>query len=89
MWMRVTGSAGIGDALQHVRRAAGVTQAELAARLDVTRTTVIDMERGRPTAVARLVDSFSTLGYDIVLVPRGARVEVHELPDDHRGAPAS
>ena len=78
MWVRVKGSRNLGEALEQVRREAGVTQSELAERLDVTRTTVIDMEKGRPAAVRRLVDALSILGYDIVMVPRGATVEVRE-----------
>jgi transcriptional regulator with XRE-family HTH domain len=76
MWVRVNGSRGLGEALELVRREAGLTQADLAERLDVTRTTVIDMEKGRPTAMRRLVDGLSVLGYDLVIVPRAARVEV-------------
>lgn len=77
MWVRVKGSRNVGEALAQVRRETGLTQSELAERLDVTRTTVIDMEKGRPAAVRRLVDAFSMLGYDVVIVPRGTRVEVH------------
>jgi transcriptional regulator with XRE-family HTH domain len=76
MWIRVNGSRNLGEALEQVRRETGLTQAELAERLDVTRTTVIDMEKGRPAAMRRLVDGLSILGYDLVIVPRGVRVEV-------------
>ena len=76
MWIRVKGSSNLGLALEQARRETGLTQAELAERLDVTRSTVIDMEKGRPAALRRLVDGFSILGYDIVVVPRGARIEV-------------
>jgi DNA-binding transcriptional regulator YiaG len=78
MWVRVKGSRHLGEALEQVRRGTGLTQAELAERLDVTRTTVIDMEKGRPAAIRRLVDWLSILGYDLVIVPRGARVTVVE-----------
>ncbi len=76
MWIRVNGSRNLGEALEQVRRETGLTQAELAERLDVTRTTVIDMEKGRPAVLRRLVDGLSILGYDLVIVPRGARVSV-------------
>jgi len=76
MWIRVKGGSDLGQAREQVRRETGLSQAELAERLDVTRTTVIDMEKGRPAAMRRLVDGFSILGYDLVVVPRGARIEV-------------
>lgn len=87
MWVRVAGSRNLGNALEQVRRTAGVTQVELAERLAVTRTTVIDMEKGRPAALRRLVDACSILGYDVVLVPRGARVEVSEQGSAADGSP--
>ena len=83
MWIRVKGSRDLGEALEQVRRETGLTQAELAGHLDVTRTTVIDMEKGRPAAMRRLVDGLSILGYDLVIVPRGARVAVVE-PENAR-----
>jgi len=47
MWIRVNRSRNLGEAIEQVRRETGLTPAELAERLDVTRTTVIDMEKGR------------------------------------------
>jgi HTH-type transcriptional regulator/antitoxin HipB len=81
MWMRVKGARGLGDALGAIRKDAGLTQVELAERLEVSRTTVLDMEKTRPAALQRLVDAFAMLGYDIVVVPRGARVVVEERHD--------
>jgi hypothetical protein len=40
------------------------------------RTTVIDMEAGRNSAVNRFVGLFNRMGYDLIAVPRGARVMV-------------
>ncbi len=40
------------------------------------RTTVIDIEAGRNTAVNRFVGLFNRMGYDLIAVPRGARVTV-------------
>jgi transcriptional regulator with XRE-family HTH domain len=53
-----------------------MTQAEIARRLDMNRTTVIDMEAGRNSAVNRFVALFNRMGYDLIAVPRGARVVV-------------
>ncbi len=78
MWLRVKGARGLGEALAAARKAAGYTQFELAERLKVTRTTVLDMEKARPSALQRLVDAFAVLGYDVIIVPRSARVIVDE-----------
>ncbi len=83
MWIRVNGGRNLGEAIEQVRRETGLTQAELAERLDVTRTTVIDMEKGRPAAMRRLVDGLSILGYDLIIVPRGAHVAVADPENAH------
>jgi transcriptional regulator with XRE-family HTH domain len=75
-WFWLRGDRGAGRALVGVRRAAGLTQAEIAARLGMDRTTVIDIEAGRNTAVNRFVGLFNRMGYDLIAVPRGARVTV-------------
>lgn len=47
VWVRVKGSRNFGEALARVCRERGLTQSQHAEHLDVTRTTVIDMEKGR------------------------------------------
>jgi DNA-binding XRE family transcriptional regulator len=78
MWLRPRGQTALAQAISACRQAAGLTQAELAHRLHVNRTTVIDMEAGRNQAVARAVDALSVLGYDVIVVPRSASVTVTE-----------
>lgn len=78
MWLRPRGHDALAQALSACRQAAGLTQAQLAHRLHVNRTTVIDMEAGRHRAVARAVEALSVLGYDLVVVPRNASVTVTE-----------
>jgi len=75
-WFWLRGDTGAGRALAGARHAAGVTQAELAARLGVDRTTVVNLEAGRNGAVSRLIRAFNRLGYDLIAVPRTARVTV-------------
>ena len=81
-WFWLRGDGGAGRALAGVRHAAGLTQAEIARRLGMNRTTVIDMEAGRSSAVNRFVGLFNRMGYDLIAVPRGTRVTVeadHEI----------
>lgn len=75
-WFWLRGDGGPGRALAGVRHTAGLTQAEIARRLGMDRTTVIDMEAGRNSAVNRFVGLFNRMGYDLIAVPRGARVMV-------------
>ncbi len=78
MWLRPRGRDALAQALAASRQAAGLTQEELARRLHVNRTTVIDMEAGRNQALSRAADAFSLLGYDLIVVPRSAKVVVTE-----------
>jgi transcriptional regulator with XRE-family HTH domain len=75
-WFWLRGHGGAGRALAGVRHAAGITQAEIASRLGMDRTTVIDIEAGRNAAVNRFVALFNRMGYDLIAVPRGVRVTV-------------
>lgn len=78
MWYWIRGDRGIGNALSGARRAAGITQAQLADRLRANRSTIIEMEAGRNPAIARLIEAFNLMGFDLVAIPRGARVTVEE-----------
>jgi transcriptional regulator with XRE-family HTH domain len=75
-WYWLRGSDGAGQALAGVRRTAGLTQAELADRLGIDRTTMLNMEAGRNPAINRFIGAFDHFGYDLVAVPRGAQVSV-------------
>jgi transcriptional regulator with XRE-family HTH domain len=65
-----------------VRRAAGLTQQQVADQVHLDRTTVLNMEAGRNPAVARFVRLFGWLGYDLIAVPRGSRVLVETRSED-------
>lgn len=45
------------------------------------RTTVLNMEAGRNPAVARFIELFRSMGYDLIAVPHNApvRVDVHHV----------
>lgn len=75
-WFWLRGEGGAGRALAGVRHAAGLTQQQIADRLRMDRTTVLNMEAGRNPAVNRFVALFSWMGYDLIAVPRGAKVTV-------------
>lgn len=63
----------LGLALQQARKAAGLSQRELAARMGITQRYVSEMESGRPVAaVARLVEALHEVGAVLtVAIPEG------------------
>jgi transcriptional regulator with XRE-family HTH domain len=83
-WFWLRGETGAGQALAGVRREAGLTQQQIADRLNMDRTTVLNMEAGRNPAVNRFVRLFGWMGYDLIAVPRGAKVSV-DTPTDAGG----
>lgn len=53
----------LGLAVRHARRAAGLTQRELAARLDVSQRWLSELETGKPKVLDRgLFDVIAKLG---------------------------
>jgi len=80
MWLRPRGSTALAAALVACRQHAGLTQQVLAGRLRIDRTTLLDMEAGRNRALTRWAEAMSVLGYDVVVVPRGAKVTVEDPP---------
>ena len=60
---RVYTAASLGAAIKHYRQMAGLSQAELAARLGLNRTYLSDLERGKETEqLRRLVHVLKQLG---------------------------
>jgi DNA-binding XRE family transcriptional regulator len=78
MWFRISTDKSLSDTLAAIRRESGVSQAELAQRIQSDRTTVVRLESGRLEAFTRLTSAFAILGYDLIAVPRGATVTVEE-----------
>lgn len=80
MGFRLRGPGALGQAIAscRCRRASGFTQEQLAGRLRIHRTTLIDMEARRGQALARAVEALGLLGFDLIVVPRTARVTVTE-----------
>jgi HTH-type transcriptional regulator/antitoxin HipB len=54
-WMRVTNAAGLGAVLRDARRRQGMTQAQLAESVGVSRAWVVAVESGSPNARLDLV----------------------------------
>ncbi len=84
-WFRARTQAGLGRAIRRARQTAGFSQDELAAEATTSRPTLSRLERGASVASKTVLAAAAACGYEIVLVPRGARVTVG--PPDAEGAP--
>jgi HTH-type transcriptional regulator/antitoxin HipB len=78
MWYRVRSEESFGEALAEIRREAGLSQHELAQRVNVDRMTISRLENGIPTIFTRVFRILSLSGYDLIIVPRGSHVTVEE-----------
>jgi len=81
-WFRARTPGALGDALRRARETTGLTQSELAGRASSSRPTLSRLERGAPVASSTLLDVAAACGYELVLVPRGARLVVEAPTPD-------
>lgn len=77
-WFRVRSLQALGSALSEIRQAAGLSQSDAAEGTHTSRPTVSRMERGQQVSTATVIDMLAVTGYDVVLVPRGARLKVEQ-----------
>lgn len=71
----------IGAIVRRARRNAGISQAELGARIGLRQATVSKLERGEPaTQIKTLLDVLAALGLEIIIDSRG-RVSGEDLED--------
>lgn len=76
LWFRARSPHALGTAVASARRARGLTQTELAGRTSSSRATVSRLERGGSTTTDTLLDALARCGYEVVVVPRDAKVTV-------------
>jgi DNA-binding XRE family transcriptional regulator len=75
-FFRARSASGLASAVRGVRTASGRTQTEMAEAIRSSRPTISRMERGLPTATDTLIDALTECGYELIVIPRGARVTV-------------
>ena len=74
---RVVDAADLGRAAREARITKGIDQAELAARMGVSRMTISRLERGENVSQTTAIRALSECGYRIEVLPKLARIEVH------------
>ncbi len=62
----------LGRAIRHLRVGRGLTQAQLAAWLGVSRQTMVSLERGGPVAMTVAMRALAMLGAKAVVAPKNA-----------------
>lgn len=75
-WYRARGSGDLGRAFRTIRKSASETQAGLAESSAASRSTIQRLEQGEDVSQATVIALLAELGYEVVLVPRGATVRV-------------
>ena len=78
MWTNAYSYEDIGKFLREARRARGVTQVEMAKKLGFSSVTLSALETGKSVSAVKLDRYLQQLGFRMVIVPKGADVEVTE-----------
>lgn len=80
--MRVKSAADIGALIRSARKRAGLSQRDLASRIDVGTRWISVMENGHPTAeIGRVLRALQTLGVDLDAdVPDAPRSSASKTP---------
>ncbi|MDD6650836.1 MAG: helix-turn-helix transcriptional regulator [Eggerthellales bacterium] len=68
----------VGAFLQEARRERGITQVEMAEILGFSPVTLSALETGKNVSAQKVERYLQMLGYRMVIVPKGAQVEVTE-----------
>lgn len=76
MWTNAYSCEQLGEFLREARRERGVTQREMAERLGFSPVTLSALETGKNVSAAKVERYLQQMGFRIVVVPKGAEVEV-------------
>jgi HTH-type transcriptional regulator / antitoxin HipB len=84
----VTSLADIAPLLKQARQKTGVSQAELAAALGMSRATISAIESGRCEEIgfAKLAALLERVGLEIAVAPRKGRPTIDDLLAERRGS---
>lgn len=79
-WYRARTLGALGVAVKGAREAKGITQETLAARIGSSRATISRLERGSAVSTDTLLSAVAATGYELVAIPRGARIRIEDRP---------
>lgn len=78
MWTNAYSYEDIGEFLREARRARGITQIEMARKLGFSSVALLALETGKNVLAVKVDRYLQQLGFRMVVVPKGADVEVTE-----------
>ena len=73
---RAVDAPSLGRAISDARKEAGLTQQDLASKLNVTRGTIVRLEHGEAVSLIVAMKAIRILGRDVALVPRFSKLQV-------------
>ncbi|MBX3194773.1 MAG: helix-turn-helix domain-containing protein [Microbacteriaceae bacterium] len=75
-WYRTRSARDLGGALRAIRKVRSRTQTAFADDAALSRSTVQRMERGSDVAISAVLTAVNELGYELILVPQGSRIDI-------------
>lgn len=75
-WYRSRTLEALGAALADMRDVRGLTQTDLAEKINTSRPTISRIERGEAASDATILNAMAAMGYELIAVPRGRTVHV-------------
>lgn len=75
-WYRARSPRDLGGALRSARASRSMTQAQFADLAALSRSTVQRLEHGSDVAISAVLIAVNELGYEVILVPQGSRIEI-------------
>lgn len=75
-YFRANDAVSLGRSIAEARKEAGLTQQDLAQKLAVGRGTIVRLEQGEAVSLVVAMRAIRSVGRDVALVPRFARVQI-------------
>ncbi len=82
LWFRARCLRDFGAAVKTLREKSGENQSEFATRVSTSRATISRLERHGEVSLGTAMTAVNDLGYEIVIVPRGAVITVERRLDE-------
>lgn len=82
LWFRARGLQSFAAAIKTLREKSGQNQSEFAERANTSRATISRLERHSAVTMVAAFNAVNNLGYEIIIVPRGAMITVEGRQDE-------
>ncbi|WP_447925560.1 helix-turn-helix domain-containing protein [Georgenia muralis] len=79
LWYRSRTPEALGVAVAGMRETRGLTQSDLARKAGTSRPTISRLERGKAISDETVLNIVASMGYELIVVPRGYMVRVESI----------